>query len=196
MYVESFFRDTRFNMYISWVLTLSVLAVFFESLADLDLLWILFSGFTLAVLVIPPFSYKNLKIMLPWEVILLAVIPILVRTFQISVLANEIATYTAFAGLALIIAVELHVFTNVKFNHAFAILFTVISTLAIAGLWAILRFQMDIYLGTSYLSTNQALMDEFAKVLAAGTIAGIMFDTYFRKRDSYFRKGIEKVIGR
>lgn len=196
MHLENFFRDTKFNMYISWILTLTVLAVFFESLADLDFLWILFSVITLGVIVIPPISYKNLKIMLPWEVLLLAAIPIMVRTFQISVLANEIATYTALAGLALIIAVELHVFTAVKFNHLFAVAFTVISTLALAGLWAILRYQMDIHLGTSYLSTNQALMDEFVNVLSAGIIAGILFDTYFRKRDSYFRQAIKKVTGR
>lgn len=134
--------------------------------------------------------------MLPWEVLVIAAIPIIVRSFEISSLANEIATYTAMAAVALIIAVELHIFTNVKFNHSFAILFTVVSTLALAGIWSIARFLMDIYLGTNFLTTNEALMQEYLQVLAAGIVAGILFDSYFRRRGRAFRKMIKTVIRR
>lgn len=71
-----------------------------------------------------------------------------------------------------------------------------IATLAVAGVWAVLRFNADIYLGTSYLTTNEALMEEYINAALAGNIAGIVFDIYFTRRDRKFRKRIRKVIAR
>lgn len=194
MELEDFFRNTKVNMYLGWLLTLSIAAVFAESLLDFDILWIIFSALMISVILLPVVTHRNPRVMLPWEVILIASIPVIVRTLEISVLSNQIATYLAMAGLALIIAVELHIFTNIKFNHAFAVGFTVISTLALAGIWAVLRYNMDIYLGTSYLSTNEALMIEFINATVAGLLAGIIFDIYFTRRDRKFRKMLKKVI--
>lgn len=189
---EDFFRDTKINMYLSWLLTISVLAVFVESLLDFDILWIIFSGITMMLILIPPIRYRNHMVMLPWEVLLIAAIPVIVRTFQFSPLANEIATYLALAAVALIISVELDAFTEVSFTHGFAIGFTVITTLALAGIWAILRYQMDMVLGTSFLTTNEELMHEFFNALVAGVFAGALFDGYFRRRDRYLRKAMRK----
>lgn len=194
MELEDFFRNTKVNMYLGWLLTLSIAAVFAESLLDFDILWIIFSALMISVILLPVVTHRNPRVMLPWEVILIASIPVIVRTLEISVLSNQIATYLAMAGLALIIAVELHIFTNIKFNHAFAVGFTVISTLALAGIWAVLRYNMDIYLGTSYLSTNEALMIEFINATVAGLLAGIIFDIYFTRRDRKFRKMLKKVV--
>ncbi|MFQ3307975.1 MAG: hypothetical protein ACI977_000190 [Candidatus Nanohaloarchaea archaeon] len=196
MNIDDFFRDTRFNTYFSWLLTAAVLTVFVESFLDTDLLWMMFSGLSMAVILIPPVAHRNPRVMLPWEVLIIAAMPIIVRTFQISALANEVATYVSLAALALIIAVEIHVFTSVRFNHSFAIGFTVVSTLAIAGIWALIRYQMDIYLGTGFLSTNEALMKEFINVMIAGLFAGTIFDVYFQRRDKQFRKLVKKVISK
>lgn len=196
MEIEDFFRDTKVNMYLSWTLILPVLAVFVESILTFDVVWIGFSGLILSILVLPAAVHKDFRVMVPWELVLIGSIPVLVRTLNISILANQVATYTAMAALALIIAVELNVFTEVTFSHGFAVLFTVIATLAVAGVWAVLRFNADIYLGTSYLTTNEALMEEYINAALAGIIAGIVFDTYFTRRDRKFRKRIRKVIAR
>lgn len=196
MEFENFFRDTRLNTYLSWFITVSIAAVLVESILSLDILWIIFSGLMLAVILLPVIAYRDLRVMLPWELVLIGSIPVIVRTLNISLLSNEVATYFAMAALALIIAVELHIFTKIKFNHTFAVGFTVVGTLALAGIWSVLRYNMDVYMGTSFLTTNEALMEEFINATAAGILSGILFDTYFTRRDKKFRKMIGGFIRR
>lgn len=116
MEIEDFFRDTKVNMYLSWTLILPVLAVFVESILTFDVVWIGFSGLILSILVLPAAVHRDFRVMVPWELVLIGSIPVLVRTLNISILANQVATYTAMAALALIIAVELNVFTEVTFS--------------------------------------------------------------------------------
>lgn len=196
MELDDFLRDTKTNMYLSWLLTLSIVAVLIESALDFDILWILFSSLMTFVIILPALVYREHHIMLPWEVLLIGSIPVIVRTLEISILANQIATYTAMAALALIIAVELHIFTEIDFNHSFAVLFTVISTLALVGIWSVIQYLLDLYMSTSFLTTNEALMRDFLNATVAGVFAGVLFDTYFRRRDRQFRKLIQKVIPR
>lgn len=196
MDIDDFLRDTRINSIISWILVSIIGLVFIESLLDTDLLWIIFSGLVLTLTVLPALAYKNKEIMPPFEVILLASIPVIVRSFNISVLSGQITTYISIATVALLVAVELHIFTEAKFTHSFAVVFTLISTLAIAGVWSIIRFLLDNQFGTGFLSTNEALMAEYFSVLIAGLIAGLLFDSYFRRRDRFFRRQFRKVINR
>ena len=196
MEFEDFFRDTRINMYLAWIITALIVSALFESILDFDILWIAFTATMTVLIALPVYRFRDIKLMLPWEVLGLAAIPVIVRTLEISILSNQVATYFAMAALALIIAVELQVFTSVEFNHAFSIMFTVTATLAVAGLWAIMRYNLDIHTGTAFLTTNEELMYEFINATAAGLLAGIIFDIYFTRRDKIFRKKIKKLIKR
>ena len=196
MEFEDFFRDTRINMYLAWIITALIVSALFESILDFDILWIAFTATMTVLIALPVYRFRDIKLMPPWEVLGLAAIPVIVRTLEISILSNQVATYFAMAALALIIAVELQVFTSVEFNHAFSILFTVTATLAVAGLWAIMRYNLDIHTGTAFLTTNEDLMYEFINATAAGLLAGIIFDLYFTRRDKIFRRKIKKLIKR
>ncbi|MEF8880473.1 MAG: hypothetical protein V5A72_01425 [Candidatus Nanohaloarchaea archaeon] len=196
MELEDFFRDSRINSYISWFLTLILASALLESIADFDILWSIFSAVILCINLLPALSYRNLKVMLPWEIVLLGSIPVIVRSLGISAFSSQVATFTSMAALALMIAIELQMFTKIRFNHSFAVLFTVIATLAIAGLWAITRYMLGAYTGNSYLTTNDALMAEFMNATIAGFIAGILFDSYFKRRGERFRKIIRGMIRR
>lgn len=196
MEFEDFFRDTRLNMFLAWILAALIFLVFVESLVDLDWVWAAFSGSVLAIVVLPAVAYRDFRVMVPWEVLVLTAIPVAVRSIQYSVLTNQVAVFAGIAATALIIAVELHVFTPVKFDHGFAIGFTVITTLAVGGLYAVLRYVSDVYLGTTYLTTNDALMLQFIDIFTAGVVAGIGFDFYFENRGRAFRKMISRVTGR
>lgn len=196
MKFEGFFRDTKINTYLSWAITLLIVSALFESLLDFDMLWIAFTAVMAALILLPVYRFKDFGVMLPWEVLGLAAIPVIVRTLQISFLSNQVATYFAMGALALIIAVELQIFTSVKFNHAFSIVFTVTATLAVAGLWAILRYNLDMHTGTAFLTTNEDLMYEFINATAAGLLAGVVFDLYFTRRDKIFRRKIREMIKR
>lgn len=195
MDIDDFLRDTRYNTVLSWFLASMIGLVFFESLLGLDLLWVLFSGLAFVFAVVPALAYRNYQVMPPFEVLLIASIPVIVRSFNLPVLAGEVMTYISIGALALLIAVELHIFTEIKLTHGFAVGLTVISTLAIGGIWSIMRYIMDTQLGTGFLTTNEALMNEYLSVLTAGIFAGVIFDSYFRRRDIIFRKMLKKVIG-
>jgi hypothetical protein len=133
--------------------------------------------------------------MLPWELLALAALPVIGRTivagrtFGDLTLTGRVTTYLAVAAVALIIAVELDLFTTVRMNDQFAVLFVVVTTTAAAGIWAVSQWLSDIYLGTSFLLgrgpehvVEEALMWDFVAATIAGVLSGVLFEFYFRRR--------------
>lgn len=188
-------EDQRFNAFLAWALVLFVLTSIGAAVEEGDLVW---AGFTLAILVlavVPAIAYRDPQVMLPWEVIALASLPVVGRTLIAGetvggvTLTGRVTTYLAVAAVALIVAVELDVFTPVRMNHTFAVLFVVVTTMAAAGLWAIVQWLADVYLGTEFLLDGRpeevvetALMWDFVAATIAGIFAGVIFEYYFRRR--------------
>jgi hypothetical protein len=125
----------------------------------------------------------------PWEVLALAALPLLARTVSAgipgdiaaAIIASDVTTYLAVAALALLIAVELDVFTPVEMTYSFAVVFVVVATMATAGVWAVTRWSADIYLGTGFDLDERALMLEFVASTIAGVGGGVVFELYFRR---------------
>ncbi len=197
------FRSGRTNALLSWPLIAVLALVLVESILDVDWLWILFVGATGTIVLIPPAAYRDWRVMLPWELLVLALLPILVR----ALLGGELGTfayYLSVAGLALIITVELHMFTEINMTHWFAVLFVVLTTMASVAVWSVIRWNMDQYLGTNFLmesgmsqrEANAALMGEFLWVTLAGLVAGVLFDAYFKRRGRRLRRRLRRVIRR
>ncbi|MCY4730398.1 hypothetical protein KY092_07495 [Natronomonas gomsonensis] len=195
------FRSGRTNALLSWLLVAVLVVVFVESLLEFDWLWIAFVAATGAVVLVPPVAHREFQVMLPWELLVLALLPILVRGF----VGGELGTfsfYLAIAALALIIAVEIHMFTALRMTHWFAITFVVMTTMAAEASWTVLRWNADRHLGTEFLggaslgqdAANAALMTEWAYVTLAGFAAGVLFDAYFRRRGRRLRQRIRTVI--
>ena len=193
--LEQLFRSGRTNAIVAWLLISVLLMVFVESLLDFDLQWIVFVAVAGVVVLLPPGIYRDWRVMLPWELLLLALLPILVRgVFGGTV--GIFASYLALAALALLVTVELHMFTTLKVTHWFAVAFVVLTTMACAAAWGILRWHLDRLFGTTYLSTNEALMIEFLWVTLAGLTAGVLFDVYFSRRDRQLWQVIQQVVRR
>lgn len=193
--LQGLFRDSHTNAIIAWLLVGVLAAVFLESLADRDVLWILFVGTVGLIVLIPPVSFRGWRVMLPWELLVLALLPILVRGLFGGTLGT-FAVYLSVAGLALIVVVELHMFSPLRLTHWFAIVLVVLTTTASVAGWTIIRWNLDRFLGTSYLTTNEALMVEWLWVILAGIVAGVLFDSYFRRRDRVLRRAIRRGIRR
>lgn len=188
-------EDARFNAALSWLLVVFLLVVIVESLLDGDILW---AGFTLVVIglaLVPASAYRSPKVMLPWEVLLVAILPVIGRSFATLAFTSRIATYLSVAAVALIVAVELHVFTTVRMNHAFAIVFVVVATLASVGIWTVAQWLSDVYLGTSLIVSLQRSMWGFIWATVAGVGSGLLFDLYFRTRASFGPRLPEEVGG-
>lgn len=182
------------NAALGWVLVGCLVVIAVVQLFSGGVLW---TGFILAVAVlaaIPPVAYRNPLAMLPWEVIALATVPAISRAFVVGqqvngmTLTGRVTTYLAVAAVALIVAVEIDVFTPVRMNYSFAVLFVAITTTATAGVWAVAQWVSDIYLGTTFLlgraseaEVSNALMWDFVAATVAGVLAGLLFEYYFRR---------------
>ncbi len=201
--LEMLFRSGRVNAAISWTLVGVLALIFLESLLDFDRLWVLFVAVTGAIVLVPPIAYRDWQMMLPWEVVILALLPILVR----GLFGGELGTfayYLSVAGLALIVTVELHTFTTVQMTHWFAVGFVTMTTMASVAAWAVVRWNADRLLGTEFLfepgmtpmEANAVLMTEFLWVALAGLVAGVLFDAYFRRRGRRLGRRLRGMIRR
>ena len=174
-------EDERVNAGVAWLLVGFLALTVVESVLDGDLLWAGFSAFVVALALVPTVTYRNRTAMLPWEVLALSALPILGRSLATMVLTSRVTTYFAVAALALIVAVELHVFTAVKMTHWFAVLFVVVATIATAGVWAVVQWLSDVYLGTAFIHSEHRLMWDFVAATVVGGMAGVVFQWYFRQ---------------
>ena len=186
-------EDKRTNAAVSWLLVAFVALVGVESAPE-DLVWVTFTAAVVLVVVVPPVAFRNAAAMLPWEVLLLVALPVFGRAFTTPGLSSDVATYLSVAGLALVVAVELDVFTPVGMTHWFAVLFVVIGTMAAAGLWAVVQWASDVLLSTTFILPAEppltdaqeavalnALMWDFVAATVVGVLAGAIFVVYFRR---------------
>lgn len=188
--IDALVENESRNAIAAWMLTGFVVVVAGGSLLVGDLLWAGFAVCVGALAVLPAVAFRNRRVTLPWEVLALASAPLLVRTFG-SGGVSEFATYISVAAIALLVAVELQVFTPVRMTSGFAVVFVVIATMATAGAWAVVRWIADLYLVTGFLESEEALMWEFVASTAAGLVAGIVFELYFRRRSRAIERRLE-----
>lgn len=179
--LDALVDDERLNVVLAWTLTGFVVLVAAGSLIGGDLLWVVFAMVVACLAVLPAVAFRNARTVLPWEVLALAALLLIGRTFG-SGSVGEFATYLSVAAIALVVAVELQVFTPVRMTPGFAVAFVVIATMATAGAWAVVRWIADLYLATGFLGSEEALMWEFVASTAAGIVAGVVFERYFRRR--------------
>lgn len=193
----SLVEDAGLNALLAWIVAGFVLVVAVVNAAVGSFLWAGFAGAVLALILVVPASYRTTRAMLPWELLVVACLPLLGRTFATVPVTSDLATYLSVAAVALVVAVELHVLTPVRMTPRFAVGFVVVATLAAAGAWAVARFALDSLLGTKFLldpaldeaTIERDLMFEFVYSTAAGLVAGLLFEGYFRRR-----RGRETVL--
>lgn len=189
------FRDGRTNAILAWAQVIVLALVFLESVFDVDYRWILFVGVVGVVVTLPPLVYRDWRIMLPWELLVMALLPILVRGL-VGGQVGTFATYLSLAAFALVVIVELHMFTTLRVTHWFAVGLVVLTTMAAVAVWTIFRWNADRYLGTAFLVDNETLMVEWLSVTMAGFVAGLLFDSYFRRRDRQLWRSIRRTVAR
>lgn len=179
----------RRNALLAWAVVGFLALIIVESIVTDDFLWAGFAAVVSFLALIPAIAYRRPAVMLPWEVLALAALPLIGRALATQELTGEFATYLAVAAIALIIAVELHAFTTVEMTPGFAIGFVVVATLAAAGIWAVVRWGLDVNVGTRFLlepgvpeeEIETALMWEFVYSTGAGILGGLLFEGYFRR---------------
>ncbi len=185
--LEALFTDSRRNALVGWLIVVLFVGAIFESLTEGDWSWLVVVLTTLVVVIVPPILRRSPWVMVPWELLAIASIPISLRTIGVTT-TTPVVTYLSIAALALLISAELHVFGPITITHWFAVVSVAMTTLAVAGLWAVLRVHLDRWLGTATLVDNTALMIEFAWAAVAGVLAGGLFAAYFHDRVRHLRR--------
>ncbi|WP_152041936.1 hypothetical protein [Salinigranum salinum] len=193
--LRSVVESQRLNALLAWLLVGLLLVAAGVNLVERHPVWAGVTATVAVLALIPAIRYRDPLTMLPWEVLLVASLPIIGRTFVVGqrvggiTLTGRVTTYLAVAAVALVIAVELDAFTTVRMNRAFALLFVVVTTTAAAGVWAVVQWTSDLYLGTSLLLDGRPeevveteLMWDFVAATATGVLAGLLFEYYFRRR--------------
>jgi hypothetical protein len=193
--LRSVVEARRLNAAAGWGLVAVLVAVGTADALDGSLVGAVFPLLLAALAVVPPVAFRSPWAMLPWEVLALGALPVIGRlvlagtTIGGVTLTGRVSTYLAVAAVALIVAVELDVFTPVRMTQTFAVLFVVVTTTATAGVWAVLQWLSDIYLGTALLLDGRplhvvetALMWDFVAATVVGVGAGGLFEVYFRRR--------------
>lgn len=184
----------RSNAAFGWALVAVVVGAGLASLVGGDVAWTAFCAGVAALAVVPPVVYRNPRVMLPWEVLVVASLPVLGRVFATWWLTTDLSTYLSVAALALVFGVELDVFTRVRMTDGVAAILVVLTTMAVAGLWAIVEWLSDVYLGTTLLYTARPvtpavdaaslylLMWDLIAATACGVVGAALFVLYFRRR--------------
>ncbi|WP_115865388.1 hypothetical protein [Halorussus litoreus] len=166
----------------SWLLVGLLALSIPVTLVSGDPVWTAFLVADLAVLVLPAVAFRDPEVMLPPEVTALAVLPGVSRVIA-PAWVTEYATYVGVAAVSLAVVVEIALFTEAEMSERFAAAMVVLTTMAAIGVWAVVQFHADQYLGTDFIASPDALMWEFVRATAAGVVAAGVFHFYFRERD-------------
>lgn len=189
--LDDVLRTGSANARASWVVLAVLGLVVVERVFMGDPLWAGFTVAVLAVALVPAAAYRNPRVMVPWELLALASLPLVGRVFLAGALTGDFVTALSVAAIALLVAVELHVFTPVEMTPTFAVVLVVVTTTAAAGVWALVRWGADLWLGTAFLlsptltdaQVENDLMWGFVYSTVAGLFAGMLFEFGFRRRE-------------
>jgi len=199
--LEKLLYDSRRNAMLGWVLIALLAGTAVGIGVSTGLLWSVFALSILILALLPPLAYRSSYVMLPWEVLLMAALPIVGLAIGSPRLSGRFTVYFAIAAIALVIGVELQSFTSIRFPPWFAVVLVVVATLASAALWGLLQWGFDVYAGTEYIMSqssnaqqaNDELMYEWLYSAAAGIVAGVTFALYFRWRQDSVETMLEDI---
>ena len=179
--LEDLIVDGRTNAALSWLLVVAIALIGLGEFVTGGILWATFAVALVALALLPPIAVRSWEAMIPWEVLLLAALPVLGLALGSDRLTGHVASYLSVATIALVFAVELQTFTTVRMTSSFAVIFVAVTTMAAAALWALFRWSTAGLLGVPFPTDHDAVMWEFVYSTVTGLGAGIVFELYFRR---------------
>lgn len=168
------------NARIGWSVAVGVTLVAIWTLVSEPSLWSVFSLALVAIIALPAVVRRDTTTMAPWPLLAIAG---LAATARIGGVFGETAGHVAIATLALLIVVELDVFTPIELSRRFAVVFAVLTTMAIEAIWIIVQYVTDIAVGTNYIRSQTALQKDIVLVSATSIAIGVVFYAYVRRLD-------------
>lgn len=168
----------RGNAVIGWVVAIIVTVAAAVNFLSNAPIWGGLFLFLVAAITLPAVVTHNWTIMVPWPLPVVAAIAVVLRVAGVYPGASG---YVVIATLALVIVVELDVFTPIRLSRRFALGFAVLTTLALEAVWIIIQFLSDRLLGTGYLTTQTELQEDIVIVTLTGFAFGVIFYWYLTR---------------
>ncbi|WP_458205680.1 hypothetical protein [Haladaptatus sp. NG-SE-30] len=189
---EWFVRDTGMNAALSWFLVGVVLSVALAGIVSEQFVTAGFAFAIAAVGIAPAVASGSWRETLPFPFLLVAALPLVLGVYRPD-FASDFVDALSIATLALLVVVDLHLLTAVRMTPSFAVFFVVITTMAVAGFWAVGAGFAHTTWGTSFVQTNHQLMYVFIAATAGGLVAGGVFRWYFRRRERADTRSVEEA---
>ncbi len=175
---------------VSWVSSLLLLFLTIYAIFKFDVVWWVLGLTSLALYALPIVSMRDPFKAPPWEMAIILAAPMVLHySGDTRALTDNIGWWNDFSSLALtlslstigfLMTVELQMFTNVRMNRPFAVLFVVMFTLGAAGFWEVGLYFGDMFYGTHHLGTNSEVMTTLVWVLIGGFLMGMFYTVYLR----------------
>ena len=183
-------REQVIEAELSWIAGIVLLIATSYALMKFDVLWVIFGVVALTLYMLPIASTRDVFRVLPWEMVLLVVAPMVLHFgAESEFLTAHLAWWDDFTSLAfafstatlgLILVLELRMFSKVRMNRPFSVLFVVMFTLAVSGFWQIGLFMSDMFLSTQGQGTNGEVMTVLVWNLLGGLVMGFVHDLYLK----------------
>lgn len=174
----------RANAILAWILLAGLSVSVAGNFVGDELLWALFGTATILIALVPPLLAKNPTVMVSWKVLLLSVLPALTHVLNVFI---PLLGYVSIAALGLLIVSEIDQFTSARLPNWLAAALVVMATMTVASFWVSVRFFSNLWLGTSFVTSVEALMWGLIAATAIGVGFGILFGGWLRSEEARAR---------
>ncbi len=176
--LDGLVHHDRTNAVVGWLFAGVVALGAGWSFLDGAVLWGGFAAFVAAVMALPALSTRDPMAMVPWPLPGVAALAVAVGA---SGSFLEVAGYVGVAAVAVVVVVELDVFTSVELSRRFAVAFAVLTTMALQALWTVAQFYSDRWLSTTFIRSQTDLQWDFVAVTLVGFAMGGFFQWYLAR---------------
>jgi len=187
------FSDRRPNQLLeaqlSWIASLVLFFSTVYVVLKVDVMWIVFGTAAICLYVLPLVTIRNPFRVLPWEMTVLLAAPLLLHISAGAQSMNRFAWWDDLTSLAFALAlstigflltVELVMYTSVRMNKSFAVLFVIMFTLGASGFWEIGEYINDEFFGSSYVKSNYDAMTTLLWTSIGGILMGLFYALYLK----------------
>lgn len=168
------------SVILSWLLLAALLTSVVENLLVGEFLWAGFGLLTIAVALLPPVLASDWNVMVSWKVLLLSALPAFTHLLDLFVPSIG---YVSIAALGLLITAEIDQFTTAQMPRVLAGAMVVMATMSVASFWVTGRYFANLWLGTAFVTTVDALMWELIAASTIGVGFGLLFELWLRNRE-------------
>lgn len=168
-------RRSRRHAVLCWALCGVVLAAALAEFWTGERLWTAHSVLFVAVAAVPALVRRDWQAVVPWPLLAGATGAAVARVAGVYA---EVAGFLSIATFALLVVVELDVFTEVELSRGLAIAVGVMTTMAVEALWIVAQFYSDRWLDTRFLTTQTELQLDIVLVTVVGFVVGGLFYAY------------------